>query len=74
MSQMRTFKFNGGKAEDIYKLIRQKKKDKRIEIKTERIFKRSQTKNLYPEAKEVLPSLKSGKVNGTYRAIKASAF
>jgi len=37
---MRAFKFNGGKVQDIYKLIRQKKKDKRIEIKTERIFKR----------------------------------
>jgi len=74
MSRMRAFKFNGGKAEDIYKLIKQKKKDKKIEIKTERIFKRSKTKNLYPEAKEVLPALKSGKVNGTYRAIKAYAF
>ena len=74
MSRMRAFKFNGGKVQDIYKLIRQKKKNKRFEIKTEKIFKRSKTKNLYPEAKEVLPTLKSGKVNGTYRAIKASAF
>ncbi|MFO7814919.1 MAG: hypothetical protein R6V14_04190 [Halanaerobiales bacterium] len=53
---------------------RDKKKDKKIEIKTERIFKRNKTKNLYPEAKEVLPASKSGKVNGTYRAIKAYAF
>src|SRR6056297_2062859 len=74
MSRMRAFKFNGGKVQDIYKLIRKKKKNKRFEIKTEKIFKRSKTKNLYPEAKEVLPTLKSGKVNGTYRAIKASAF
>ncbi|MCF8008304.1 MAG: ISLre2 family transposase [Halanaerobiales bacterium] len=74
MSRMRAFKFNGGKAEDIYKLIRQKKKDKKIAIKTEKIFKRSKTKTLYPAAKEVLPALKSGKVNGTYRAIKAYAF
>jgi len=57
-----------------YKLIRQKKKDKRIGIKTERIFKRSKTKNLYPEAKEVLSALNNGKVSGTYRAIKAYAF
>ena len=40
MSRMRAFKFNGGKAEDIYILIKEKKKDKKIEIKTERIFKR----------------------------------
>ena len=74
MSRMRAFKFNGGKSQDIYKLIKEKKKDKKIEIKTEKIFKRSKTKRLYPEAKEVLPALKNGKVSGTYRAIKAYAF
>ena len=74
MSRLRAFKFNGGKAADIYNLIKENKKEKRIEIKTEKIFKRSKTKNLYPEAREVMPALKSGKVNGTYMAVKAYAF
>ena len=74
MSRLRSFKFNGGKAADIYNLIKQRKKEQKIEIKVNEIFKRSRNKNLYPEAKEVIPALRKGKATGTYRAVKAYAF
>lgn len=74
MSRLRAFKFNGGKATDICNLIKNNKKEKKIEIQTEKIFKRSKTKTLYPEAREVMPALKGGKVSGTYTAVKAYAF
>ena len=74
MSRLRAFKFNGGKVIDICDLIKENKKEKKVKIQTERIFKRSKVKSLYPEAKEVMPSLKGGKVGGTYTAVKAYAF
>jgi|GEM_PF-2240152 carboxypeptidase C (cathepsin A) len=74
MSRLRAFKFNGGKATDICNLIKENKKEKKIEIKIEKIFKRCKTKNLYPEAREVMPALKSDKINRTYMAVKPYPF
>jgi len=68
------FKFNGGKAADICELIKRNKKEKVIDLQTQKMLKRNTGRYLYPEPKEVMPAVKRGLVDGTYRAVKAYAF
>ena len=72
MARLREFKYNGGKREDLYKLFELKEKEKRIQMRTERII--DHRKTLFPVAKETVPALRKGKVNGLQRAIKSLAF
>jgi len=74
MSRLRAFKFNGGKAADICELIKRNKKEKVIDLQTQKMLKRNTGRYLYPEPKEVMPAVKRGLVDGTYRAVKAYAF
>ncbi len=74
MSRLRAFKFNGGTAADICKLLKRNKKEKVIEMQTQKMIKRNTGRYLYPEPKEVMPAIKRGLVDGTYRAVKAYAF
>ncbi|MCC3146072.1 ISLre2 family transposase [Halanaerobium sp. Z-7514] len=72
MARLRAFKYNGGEKEDLYKLFKIKEKEKRIKMRTEKII--DHRKTLFPLAKETVPALRKGKVNGLSRAIKALAF
>ena len=72
MARLRAFKYNGGKREDLYKLFELKEKEKRIQMRRERII--DHRKTLFPVAKETVPALRKGKVNGLQRAIKSLAF
>lgn len=72
MARLRAFKYNGGKKDDLYRLYDQKEKEKRIKMRTERII--DHRKTLFPVAKETVPALRKGKVNGLRRAIKSIAF
>jgi hypothetical protein len=72
MARLRAFKYNGGKKDDLYRLYEHKEKEKRIKMRTERII--DHRKTLFPVAKETVPALRKGKVNGLQRAIKSLAF
>jgi len=72
MARLRAFKYNGGKKDDLYRLYDRKEKEKRIKMRTERII--DHRKTLFPVAKESVPALRKGKVNGLRRAIKSIAF
>ena len=72
MARLRAFKYNGGKKDDLSRLYNQKEKEKRIKMRTERII--DHRKTLFPVAKETVPALARGKVNGLRRAIKSIAF
>src|SRR6056297_319574 len=74
MSRLRAFKFNGGTAADICRLLKRNKKEKVIELQTQKMIKRKTGRSLYAEPKEVMPAIKRGLVDGTYRAVKAYAF
>src|SRR6056297_2309661 len=74
MSRLRAFKFNGGKAADICELIKRNKKEKVIDLQTQKMLKRNTGRYLYPEPKEVMPAVKRGLIDGTYRAVKGYAF
>jgi len=74
MSRLRAFKFNGGTAANICKLLKRNKKEKVIELQTQKMIKRKTGRSLYAEPKEVMPAIKRGLVDGTYRAVKAYAF
>lgn len=72
MARLRVFKYNGGKKDDLLKLYEHKEKEKRIKMRTERII--DHRKTLFPVAKETVPALRKGKVNGLQRAMRALAF
>jgi len=72
MARLRAFKYNGGKKDDLFKLYEHKEKEKRIKMRTEKII--DHRKTLFPVAKETVPALRKGKVNGLQRAIKSLAF
>ena len=74
MSRLRAFKFNGGKTADICKLLKRNKKEKVIDLQTQKMIKRKTGRSLYSEPKEVMPALKRGLIDGTYRAVKSYAF
>ena len=77
MSRLRAFKFNGGSKKDILRLIVQKKREKKKQQTIENIFakKPSHSKliNKYGDKKENIPTLRRGKVRGTYQAVKGLA-
>lgn len=72
MARLRAFKYNGGTKEDLFSLFREQDKEQRIKMRKERII--DHRKTLFPVAKETVPALKKGKVNGLYRAVKSLAF
>lgn len=72
MARLRAFKYNGGKKDDLYRLYEHKEKEKRIKMRREKII--DHRKTLFPVAKETVPALRKGKVNGLQRAIKSIAF
>jgi len=74
MARLRAFKYNGGNQKDIKKLIKNKRKVSKLEIKTEKIIERKSKKSLYAEAKETVPAIGKGKVTGLFRALKSISF
>jgi len=72
MARLRAFKYNGGKKDDLYRIYEHKEKEKRIKMRTEKII--DHRKTLFPVAKETVPALRKGKVNGLQRAVKSLAF
>lgn len=74
MSRLRAFKYNGGNKKKIYEILKRKVKVKKLKIKTEKILNRKKKRNLYPEAKEIIPALSKGKRTGLFRAVKSLAY
>ena len=72
MARLRAFKYNGGKKDDLFRLYEHKEKEKRIKMRREKII--DHRKTLFPIAKETVPALRKGKVNGLQRAMKSLAF
>src|SRR5690554_5081640 len=75
MARLRAFKYNGGTRKKLYQILNRKKEIQKLNIKTQKILERSKGKKpLYPEAKETMPALQRGKVDGIFSAIKSLAF
>ena len=74
MARLRAFKHNGGSRQDLYRILNGKKKVEKLEIKRENYIELIKKNSLYPEAKEVMPILRRGKVDAAFAAIKSLAF
>lgn len=74
MARLRAFKHNGGNRQDLYRILNGKKKVEKLEIKRENYIELIKKNSLYPEAKEVMPILRRGKVDAAFAAIKSLAF
>lgn len=74
MARLRAFKYNGGTREKLYEILNCKKKTQKLKIKREKFLEEINKKLLYPEAKEIMPAIRRGKVDATFNAIKSLAF